>query len=645
MKLIPVFVTLLFLLGSSILLRAWVCRTYPESFVIAVLSGFLITQVLSEVLSALHSFDPRSLAVAWAAILLSICVALFLSRPHIRLPGIRFTRGEKVSYAFVGALAGSTALTGFLVAPNNWDSLTYHLSRAAHWLQNQSVIFFPTPNPRENVMTPLPSLIMAQYMSAPEGFSVAFFGQWLSGVAVLVAVGIATTIITRDRRAVSIAVLVAATVPMLLSQMSTTQSDLLAGLPLAAGVVALRWLLQGREKSAFLVTAFAFAASLAIKPTAVILLVPIGLVMAAILMKRRQWLALAALIIMTFVTSVILNAPYLSRIFVGQGEVPSSAAAVLNDRFGFDVTALNALRSASSLISLPIAELNAVIEGFVRGVAGFFGWDPDLPEATFNAEFTLPLVWSEDHAAAPLHVILIVVALIALVLSRKRRHYSRSFILAALLVIQFLLLASAFRWQVWGNRFIFIVLVFASPIVAIVLVRARPAIRIGILGILGLAGILWVFLQPLRGLAGTEWIPEPLREGVGLPSYASPLTLSQIQQMFAYNPPSAISYSQAMSYAQSLQPDTIEVDITGDWWEYPIWLLNEQGANVKITHPESDDSAVEEVNPDNRIVRICLVSCDISELNDVRQFAPVFMADAPEPDGPSLTVGVVDRTN
>ena len=35
-------------------------------------------------------------------------------------------------------------IQGLLYPPNNWDSLTYHMSRIMYWLSNESVSFFPT---------------------------------------------------------------------------------------------------------------------------------------------------------------------------------------------------------------------------------------------------------------------------------------------------------------------------------------------------------------------------------------------------------------------------------------------------------------------------------------------------------------------
>ena len=55
-------------------------------------------------------------------------------------------------------------LTTFLIAiyspPNNWDSHTDHMARTSHWIQNESVDFFPTNNYRQNSYAPFSEYVL-----------------------------------------------------------------------------------------------------------------------------------------------------------------------------------------------------------------------------------------------------------------------------------------------------------------------------------------------------------------------------------------------------------------------------------------------------------------------------------------------------
>ncbi len=641
MWLIPFFATFFFLGIGTILCRARFCSSYPESFIITILFGFVLVQITSDTLSLFSAFSRVGISISWLLILTALVLSLWFNRSSIVIPVVVATAWDKAAYVLVGFLGLLTGLTGLLVAPNNWDSLSYHLPRAAHWLQQQTLEFFPTDNERENVMTTLPSLLEAHFMSTPGGDQLMFLGQWLSGLAVLVAVGIVTTMVTEDRRAISLSVALAATIPMLLAQMSTTQSDLMAGLPLAAGVVALRWIFSGREMSSVILSALAGAVAASIKPTALVLLLPVALVLIATLISRHRWLLLTKLIGLTLIFTLLVNGYYIKRMLGSESSVPTSASAVFNADIGLQVLGVNALRSLASLVSLPLSKYNEILESVVRTTTSFLGWNADFPPATFGAYFELPQVWTEDHAGAPLHVALLGACLVVAVASRHRGDYKKIFILAGLLSLQFLALAVLFRWQVWGNRFFFLVIVFSAPLMGAILIRTTRLVRASLLTALGLMAIFWVMTQPLRGIAGTDWIPKGLREQTGIVSYSSPLTLNRYHQLFAYSPTSAKPYSQAFDYAMSLNPTKIEFEVTGDKWEYPLWVLKSKLNGPILVHKTRNPNKPSVSASTKDTVRICVGSCPSEDLVEIKSFVATEPHQEPFFPSPTLVVGAV----
>jgi hypothetical protein len=115
--------------------------------------------------------------------------------------------------------------------PSNWDSMTYHMSRVAFWIQNKSVFPYFTPNLRQVQMTP-----GAEYLILVEqifwmsdrfantiqtlSFLVILFGSigWLSEWA-------------GHRWSGFAAVAVFLPAPMIILQSQTTQNDLIAAVP------------------------------------------------------------------------------------------------------------------------------------------------------------------------------------------------------------------------------------------------------------------------------------------------------------------------------------------------------------------------------------------------------------------------------
>lgn len=81
------------------------------------------------------------------------------------------------------------AATAFFAATGHvgiYDSMTYRLSRVAHWLQEGSVGFMVTNDQRQNYMPVVPDLAMAWILSAgDQGYAGAALAQWLGGVLLL----------------------------------------------------------------------------------------------------------------------------------------------------------------------------------------------------------------------------------------------------------------------------------------------------------------------------------------------------------------------------------------------------------------------------------------------------------------------------
>jgi len=97
-----------------------------------------------------------------------------------------------VTALFLGAVVVLLAyeLVLALTAPaNNWDSLTYHLSRVAAWMQHGGVYRIPNaPTPRMNEYQPLAEQQILYLFVAIGSGALFALPQYLAQLAVLVAV-------------------------------------------------------------------------------------------------------------------------------------------------------------------------------------------------------------------------------------------------------------------------------------------------------------------------------------------------------------------------------------------------------------------------------------------------------------------------
>jgi hypothetical protein len=374
------------------------------------------------------------------------------------------------------------------------------------------------------------------------------------------------------------------------------------------------------------------ALSAGVKTTSTLLVIPWILVILFSLLKARQGRFAAILILESALLGFLVNFLHFWRV-LSQNTGPLTAATdVLNNQISTEVLCLNLIRDLASSILLPlpfvVSDLQIGVEAFSR----LLGWHPSLPAATFGSGFSLPTAWSEDHAAAPWHMGLLVVATIWLLVRERRQLKWAIRLIVVVACLQLLFIAAAIRWQPWINRFTFLIVVFASPLIGLLVSRWPRVLRVVTVALLVLAGLAWVVFQPLRGLAGTAWLSTSFPGAASLPRYDSPLTFNRFEQFFMHHPTSATTYADAIRYASQLNPNSLVLDLKDDWWEFPLWAWPWIGNIPRITH------STKEAN--GRTVVICSTPCDVGQLSMVRTFHAEGPSSPSVAIGPTLVVGL-----
>jgi hypothetical protein len=138
--------------------------------------------------------------------------------------------------AAVVALVVDGAL-GVLAGPSNWDSMTYHLSRAAYWLQNHSATQFEGGTVRQLGSPPNGEMLQAWTMLLSGTDRIASLVQWtaLCGLAAAIFSGARMLGFTAGAAAFAAGLFV--TMPQPILQASTTQNDLIASFFVAAAAL------------------------------------------------------------------------------------------------------------------------------------------------------------------------------------------------------------------------------------------------------------------------------------------------------------------------------------------------------------------------------------------------------------------------
>src|SRR5262249_44491564 len=145
--------------------------------------------VITELLSLFRSITFTSLVIGWIlAVAVSATVYLSVPRRGRRDPAPSVSRALVLWGSPAVAIVVATGIIAVISAPNNWDSMTYHLSRVMHWIQNESVEHYPTHILRQIELNPWAefAILHLQVLLGSDHFSNSV--QWFSMLGSVIGV-------------------------------------------------------------------------------------------------------------------------------------------------------------------------------------------------------------------------------------------------------------------------------------------------------------------------------------------------------------------------------------------------------------------------------------------------------------------------
>lgn len=247
-------------------------------------TGFVaLESIVLNVLSIFRGIDRRSvLAVHLVLLLVWLMWVLREDRQSLAKYMSRYrsiVRQAGTSLTLLSPLVVLIGLAALLHAPNNYDSLTYHMARVAHWLQEGSVGYYPTIIERQNVMGPGAEYVILFFQALTGSDRLAPLVQLFAYVLLLFAV-INLSRLLRLPKAWSPAIVVlAASAPIAVMEASNTKNDLVAALMTLSMIIAARRLIAGEFRrmvtADFVLLGLAVATGYLVKPTSLLVAGPV----------------------------------------------------------------------------------------------------------------------------------------------------------------------------------------------------------------------------------------------------------------------------------------------------------------------------------------------------------------------------------
>lgn len=273
------------------------------SFALAVyvLAGAEIV-AMTLLLSAADAVGATGYAIFQAVLLAAAAVAWHLrGRPRPPIPRIDVVAGARRNpiVAVLAVVVAVALVYELFVAvatpPNNGDSLTYHLTRAAAWLRHGGLYRIPHGQPEENDFPPNAEIQILYTFAYLHRDTVAALTQWFAQVALIVGIYGCARRLAFDRPAALFAALLVPALSLVALESMTTQNDLVVG----AYVVAAAYFVMSSTPAELALFGLALGLALGTKPTAFVA-IPFLALLALVSLPRRLLVTAAAAALLGF---------------------------------------------------------------------------------------------------------------------------------------------------------------------------------------------------------------------------------------------------------------------------------------------------------------------------------------------------------
>lgn len=542
-----------------------------------------LTTLSLELLSPIHAITSTNLAIFWSGLIL---LGGWMLHPHLnnfhkreqqcRQETPAFTPVEIFYLVTLGLIVGILAAIAWIAAPNNWDSMTYHLSRVAHWAQNQSLAFYPTSIDRQLHQPPFAELAITQFYILSNGSDRwANLIQWFSMGGSLISISLIIKFLGGKRAHQLLGALVGATLPMGILQATSTQNDyVLAFFIITTATLTLKAIITHQHICLAPTLGLSLGLALLTKGTAYFFAFPFMGLYTLTALKTLRHQVWKPLLIIGLLTLTLTAGHYgrnmhyfASPVYTGNQHfrcetmsLPHMASKFLKD-ISLHLNPLN--QSTANTFKQTIIKWHTVL--------GINPHDKHVALADFNI---LPMTRHEDSQGNFLHLLLFFIA-IALLIFRKDLRRNKPLLLTTICLILAYLLFFAIKWNLWDSRLQLSLFILMIPITTLAWTQGFPKQRwlpttIG----------AFLFMASTPFLLGNT--SRPLING----PKPTILNKPRFHQYFTNRPQLLLPFVHMVRHIQDHNCTDIALNIGADTWEYPFWVAFNQPLNpmIRIEH-------------------------------------------------------------
>ncbi|TAG51793.1 MAG: hypothetical protein EAZ27_13145 [Cytophagales bacterium] len=480
-------------------------------------------------------------------------------------------------------------------SPNNWDSMTYHLGRIAHWQQNQNIEHYPTHISRQLFNPPLTEYLQMQliiltnnsdyFVNCVQLFSLVCCLLTLS----LIIKELGYTIYFQLQTC-----LICLTIPMVILQATNTKSELTVSFFV---IFSLYFLIKTyKEDKIINAIILGLIAGLAFitKSTSYVYIIPLfGLFYFIMLFKNLKKTILFGLIVIFI--SISIASPIYLRNYNSYGHPLGASEEERKTYTNSEFSSKALISNITKNIYIHVSNVNlwgdrlyfgkqaAFFKQIVVSVHNKINYELINPATTYanaNVETELNLENDEDYAGNFLHFILIVITIISIIILFLKTKIQK---IEMLILISFIAIFTFFcfylKWQPWHSRLHTIIFVFSSILITIFLINININLSRFIIIILTIGSFNSLFFNYTRPLISNK--------------KATIFELTRDENMFRKKGGQNLTdLYQIADFINKNKVDSLGLIMGSDSWDYPIYkILKQNNPKIYIDHSKVSEEA------------------------------------------------------
>ncbi len=458
-------IILLFFSALFIFLNFLKVAGLRTAFIKSFIATCFFSYLFCEILSLNNALTKTNIGLGWLMVFIAALIYFIKSKGSLEAilnafkfnplnpssPKVSFSSSVLITVLVLVVLP--LLLLSVFVPPNNWDSMAYHMPRVLHWIQDKNIYPYPTNIYRQVLTSPLSEYVILnlQILSGTDSF--ANLVQFFSFVGVLCEVSLLFKLVGINHKGQLFALLMVASLPMIVFQATTTQTDLLATFFFISFVYFTVAIVKEKEKekekgnenmiekknffSNTIFLALSLTLGILTKYNVAIFAFPIALYLFIFLCQKintnlntKQYsIQVLYFVGISLLIALIVLAPFLSHnmhyfgSITGQG-VFDNNASIVSDKLSIKYMLSNNIKQLADFISIPLDPFNKLIHAGVSGFHKILGVSENDPGNNWAGEaFTINNHLNEDTAGSLFHFGFMLVALMLLFKAKITKKY------------------------------------------------------------------------------------------------------------------------------------------------------------------------------------------------------------------------------